>query len=147
MWYFNNDKHRWHLWYMKQHMIFGDNYCAIHQFVPEVTEFLVIDVPKEPPKLVISLSSGGYCTNQRYITSIQNTSPLIKVVTIRNCYTPLFSLCEMDGNFEKQLSQWNMTITLPVWHQGLALLTLSSDKNWDSHSLVNGYPSPVFIVG
>ena len=26
-------------------------------------------------------------------------------------------------------------------HQGLALLTLSWDKNWDSHSLVNGYPS------
>ena len=25
--------------------------------------------------------------------------------------------------------------------QGLALLTLSWDKNWDSHSLVNGYPS------
>ena len=25
--------------------------------------------------------------------------------------------------------------------QGLALLTLSQDKNWDSHSLVNGYPS------
>ena len=25
-------------------------------------------------------------------------------------------------------------------HQGLALLTLSWDKNWDSHSLVNGYP-------
>ena len=24
--------------------------------------------------------------------------------------------------------------------QGLALLTLSWDKNWDSHSLVNGYP-------
>ena len=26
-------------------------------------------------------------------------------------------------------------------YQGLALLTLSWDKNWDSHSLVNGYPS------
>ena len=26
-------------------------------------------------------------------------------------------------------------------HLGLALLTLSWDKNWDSHSLVNGYPS------
>ena len=26
-------------------------------------------------------------------------------------------------------------------HQGLALLTLSWDKKWDSHSLVNGYPS------
>ena len=25
--------------------------------------------------------------------------------------------------------------------QGLALLTLSWDKTWDSHSLVNGYPS------
>ena len=24
---------------------------------------------------------------------------------------------------------------------GLALLTLSWDKNWDSHSLMNGYPS------
>ena len=24
---------------------------------------------------------------------------------------------------------------------GLALLTLSWDKNWDSHSLVNGYPT------
>ena len=28
-----------------------------------------------------------------------------------------------------------------VLDQGLALLTLSWDKNWDSHSLVNGYPS------
>ena len=27
------------------------------------------------------------------------------------------------------------------WLQGLALPTLSWDKNWDSHSLVNGYPS------
>ena len=27
------------------------------------------------------------------------------------------------------------------FQQGLALLTLSWDKNWDSHSLVNGYPS------
>ena len=26
-------------------------------------------------------------------------------------------------------------------HQGLPLLTLPWDKNWDSHSLVNGYPS------
>ena len=26
-------------------------------------------------------------------------------------------------------------------HMGLALLTLSWDKNWDSHSLMNGYPS------
>ena len=30
-------------------------------------------------------------------------------------------------------------------HQGLALLTLSWDKNWDSHSQMNGYPS--FILG
>ena len=34
----------------------------------------------------------------------------------------------------------------PSWsncrpHQGLALLTLSWDKNWDSRSLLNGYPS------
>ena len=28
-----------------------------------------------------------------------------------------------------------------ILDQGLALLTLSWDKNWDSHSLVNGYPS------
>ena len=28
-----------------------------------------------------------------------------------------------------------------VDEQGLALLTLSWDKNWDSHSLVNGYRS------
>ena len=27
------------------------------------------------------------------------------------------------------------------YQQGLALLTLSWDKNWDSYSLVNGYPS------
>ena len=30
---------------------------------------------------------------------------------------------------------------MPVKLLGLALLTLSWDKNWDSHSLVNGYPS------
>ena len=28
-----------------------------------------------------------------------------------------------------------------IYALGLALLTLSWDKNWDSHSLVNGYPS------
>ena len=28
-----------------------------------------------------------------------------------------------------------------IQHLGLALLTLSWDKKWDSHSLVNGYPS------
>ena len=28
-----------------------------------------------------------------------------------------------------------------IFFLGLALLTLSWDKNWDSHSLVNGYPS------
>ena len=35
------------------------------------------------------------------------------------------------------------TMTSLYWisDQGLALLTLSWDKNWDSHSLVNGYPS------
>ena len=34
---------------------------------------------------------------------------------------------------------WNLSyFTSPL---GLALLTLSWDKNWDSHSLVNGYPS------
>ena len=31
--------------------------------------------------------------------------------------------------------------TMLTSYQGLALLTLSLDKNWDSHSLVNGYPS------
>ena len=32
-------------------------------------------------------------------------------------------------------------ITVTSSSLGLALLTLSWDKNWDSHSLVNGYPS------
>ena len=36
------------------------------------------------------------------------------------------------------------TFSLPWQYSaglGLALLSLSWDKNWDSHSLVNGYPS------
>ena len=33
---------------------------------------------------------------------------------------------------------WRESITQSL---GLALLTLSWDKNWDSHSLLNGYPS------
>ena len=32
-------------------------------------------------------------------------------------------------------------VLLSLISQGLALLTLSWDKNWDSHSLLNGYPS------
>ena len=32
-------------------------------------------------------------------------------------------------------------VTAAILFQGLALLTLSQDKNWDSHSQVNGYPS------
>ena len=34
-----------------------------------------------------------------------------------------------------------LAIQTPSVSLGLALLTLSWDKNWDSHSLVNGYPS------
>ena len=34
-----------------------------------------------------------------------------------------------------------LAIQTPSASLGLALLTLSWDKNWDSHSLVNGYPS------
>ena len=41
--------------------------------------------------------------------------------------------------------KFKITIESAIWiiitHQGLALQTLSWDKNWDSHSLVNGYPS------
>ena len=55
-----------------------------------------------------------------------------------------------------ELSVWSVTQSLSptfkyalrpyvfssfINHRGLALLTLSWDKNWDSHSLVNGYPS------
>ena len=36
--------------------------------------------------------------------------------------------------------RWELEV-IPDASQGLALLTLSWDKNWDSHSLVNGYPS------
>ena len=35
----------------------------------------------------------------------------------------------------------NRLIASAVSHLGLALLTLTWDKNWDSHSLVNGFPS------
>ena len=38
--------------------------------------------------------------------------------------------------FQKGKSTYMAVLTL-----GLALLTLSWDKNWDSHSLVNSYPS------
>ena len=31
-------------------------------------------------------------------------------------------------------------LALVITDQGLVLLKLSWDKNWDSHSLVNGYP-------
>ena len=35
--------------------------------------------------------------------------------------------------------EYSVSVTFELL--GLALLTLSCDKNWDSHSLVNGYPS------
>ena len=37
--------------------------------------------------------------------------------------------------------QWFAANESQLAHLGLALLMLSWDKNWDSHSLVNGYPS------
>ena len=42
------------------------------------------------------------------------------------------------------LTMWNGNIPVVFTTEsqlGFALLTLSWDKNWDSHSLVNGYPS------
>ena len=45
------------------------------------------------------------------------------------------TICEVGCKREKA------SRCLLVVNQGLALLTLSWDKNWDSHSLVNGYPS------
>ena len=45
-----------------------------------------------------------------------------------------------DSDYEITHSEKSLTIWI-VKHLGLALLTLSWDKNWDSHSLVNGYPS------
>ena len=46
-----------------------------------------------------------------------------------NCYQPATD----NISFHAEQVPWG--------DQGLALLTLSLDKNWDSHSLVNGYPS------
>ena len=44
--------------------------------------------------------------------------------------------------FDKIVFSANIrTFVSPFSDLGLALLTLSWDKNWDSHSLVNGYPS------
>ena len=40
-----------------------------------------------------------------------------------------------------ELIMWWLINETEETQQGLALLTLSRDKNWDSHSLVNGYPS------
>ena len=45
------------------------------------------------------------------------------------------SICQC---YDSALSKWAQSESSV---QGLALLTLSWDKNWDSHSLVNGYPS------
>ena len=50
-----------------------------------------------------------------------------------------------ENAFENVVWKMPAILSRPVYwkigHQGLALLTLSWDKNWDSHSLVNGYPS------
>ena len=52
---------------------------------------------------------------------------------LENCvFTCLGPQCEL------YIFDVTLTISLLL---GLALLTLSWDKNWDSHSLVNGYPS------
>ena len=42
---------------------------------------------------------------------------------------------QQTGSFHSLVTRWWIEIL------GLVLLTLSWDKNWDSHSLVNGYPS------
>ena len=47
-------------------------------------------------------------------------------------------LNELKVSHKARISVQNRTGLLTL---GLALLTLSWDKNWDSHSLVNGYPS------
>ena len=46
---------------------------------------------------------------------------------------------EIEGRGFKRFKSYS--IIIPLVLQGLALLMLSWDKNWDSHSLVNGYPS------
>ena len=66
-----------------------------------------------------------------------------------------FTIWSQNGTYEEDISVWFEFCMRPIvsWclyrvlalvlngHLGLALLMLSWDKNWDSHSLVNGYPS------
>ena len=52
-------------------------------------------------------------------------------------FRTLFGISSRYDAFPDLLSR----ITVTSFSLGLALLTLSWDKNWDSHSLVNGYPS------
>ena len=74
----------------------------------------------------VNWSASMICANNITITFFQHTSNEIVL-----SYMPWNAFD--DKSTLAQGRAW--------YHQDLALLTLSWDKNWDSHSLVNGYPS------
>ena len=68
------------------------------------------------------------------------------VPPVRSIFTPTNSEVDQLSNNDREqpktaLWLWVREMTWYLYTWGLALLTLSWDKNWDSHSLVNGYPS------
>ena len=64
---------------------------------------------------------------------------LILVIFLIDIIT-LLELCYQNRYYAKQHQHLCCKVQPTFAVQGLALLTLSWDKNWDSHSLVNGYP-------
>ena len=56
-------------------------------------------------------------------------------------WAPQFPVTQNMTMWAKVLKITWITLQYSLRFLGLTLLTLSWDKNWDSHSLVNGYPS------
>ena len=104
-------------------------------------------------------SFGSYF---EYMDLGHNYSTRCLVIFIANCYVihltgfsfpvselPAYQNADVMDNlhvypkwgFSVPLHRNNTSNTVLVINLGLALLTLSWDKNWDSHSPMNGYPS------
>ena len=75
----------------------------------------------------------SHCTNQCWLFI---NKPLRNISKCK-MNVPRIAIRTINNTSNSGVSKWKCKFH----HQGLALLTLSWDKNWDNHSLVNGYPS------
>ena len=82
-------------------------------------------------------SNRHFCKIENFTEKLINRALVTPTHGVRTKIT-LFSIYMYHSTY--CISNRWLSTRLQYLH-GLALLTLSWDKNWDSHSLVNGYPS------